>query len=92
MQKRQPRIIGERLHEVSRRAAETADAGSEKSVLPVLASRAAAVEQEMQNEFPQTKTLKTSISNGQGVLAGQAAGRRADLGTTGLARQRTALR
>lgn len=80
--------IDHRLDEVRLRAAEVAESNTDAAVLPVLASRTAAVEGEMNEQFPQTKTLRTSISNARGVEAGMSAGRRADIGTSRIGARR----
>ncbi len=84
--------IGDRLEATQARATTEADRAMSGQVLPVLASRSAAVDDHVNDVFPRLGTLRPSVSNGQGVRAGQAAGRSADIGTTGIKRQRRALR
>lgn len=84
--------IDQRLDAVKQHAAQDADSKSGRAVLPVLASRAAAVEDELDEQFPNTKTLRTSISNARGVEAGMNAGRQADIGTSRIGARRGKLR
>ena len=81
------RRIGERLAAISDEAqAEVADG----SLLPVLASRREAVDTARDEAFPDLRALRVSLSNADGLLAGQAAADQADLhrgrvrGATGL--------
>ena len=76
--------IGERFDEIERTSARSADAEGHGTVLPVLADRRAAVDEALEVRFPDLTTLRTSISNHDGVLAGESAGRRADIGTGSL--------
>ena len=79
--------IGERLDAVKSAAVADADDGS---LLPVLTSRADAVDAALDTAFPSLTALKVSVSNTGGLLAGRAAADRADLhrqrvcGPTGL--------
>ncbi len=75
-------VIDRRLSESAERAASVADTAHGGSVLPVLASRRDEVSQEMAEQFPNVKTLQTSVSNHEGIRAGVTAGHRADIGTT----------
>ena len=72
--------IRRRLAEGHRRMVEAASGGS-GSVLPVLASRDEGVEAAIEVQFPQLRTLRTTVSNPEGLHAGHAAGRRADVGS-----------
>lgn len=78
--------IGERLDATRAEATAMADGRASGQVLPVLASRVQAVDNYVEDVFPKLGILRPSISNGQGVMAGQAAGQRADIGATGLSR------
>lgn len=80
--------IGERLEESRIEATSAADHEAAGAVLPVLASRTDAVDSHVEETFPRLGMLRPSVSNGHGVVAGQAAGKRADIGTTGLTRSR----
>lgn len=75
--------VSSRLEEARSMAAETATsmAGS-SSVLPVLASRRASVDQAVNEKFSKLSRLKTSVSNYDGIAAGNHAGNHADLGNT----------
>lgn len=68
--------IGERLAEINDETVSDADDGS---LLPVLASREAAVEAATEAVYPNLGALNVSMSNGGGILAGHAAADRADL-------------
>ena len=79
--------IGERLAAINAEAVSAADNGS---LLPVLASRSAAVDAATDAAFPELSPLSVSTSNAGGLLAGRAAANDAELlghrvgGTTGL--------
>ena len=83
--------VGGRLAEV--RDLTRADVSEARgvSLLPVLVNREEAVEDEVKQRFPNTKTLRSSVSNVDGVLAGNAAGQRADLGATRLRGRQSSL-
>lgn len=75
------RRIGERLTEardVTVRAVDTERGGT---VLPVLASRAAEVEDALQRRFPTMSSMKATARDPNGWRRGVAAGDRADLGS-----------
>lgn len=74
--------IEDRFEEIERASAAAADATAEGTVLPVLADRCSEVERALDERFPHLGTLRTSVSNVDGVIAGETAGRRADIGTT----------
>lgn len=85
--------VSSRLEEARSMAAETATsmAGS-SSVLPVLASRRASVDQAVNEKFSKLSRLKTSVSNYDGIAAGNHAGNHADLGNTRVGASPTAIR
>jgi hypothetical protein len=71
--------IGERLRDAA--AAQTQQAADRhgNSLLPVLAKRDDAVVEERDRLFPRLRTMGQRISDGEGWIAGNAAGRRASL-------------
>lgn len=71
--------------------AETTEGDSTDCVLPVLASREASVDDFVDKRFPSLGSLKTSVSNYAGIVAGNTAGDRADLGGTRFSSSRRAL-
>jgi hypothetical protein len=71
-------MIGHRLAEVRRSTEEVADAETPGTSL-VLVDRAAQVEAAFAEEFPQLRSLRTTVSSAGGLTAGHAAGARADL-------------
>jgi len=73
--------VGDRLAETTQLAREDAASSHGTDLLPVLASRVEAVDSAVKQRFPHTSTLRTSVSNYAGVLAGDAAGQRADIGS-----------
>jgi len=83
--------VRERLAEATDLARKDAVESRGESLLPVLVSREEAVEAEVNTRFPDAGTLRTSVSNYAGVLAGAAAGRRADIGTKNLRGRQSAL-
>ncbi len=85
--------VSSRLEEARRTATESAstEEGS-GSVLPVLASRQASVDEAIVEKFSKLSRLKTSVSNYDGIAAGNHAGNRADLGNTRVGASPTALR
>lgn len=85
------RTVRDRLAEVREVTCSEAAEDSGGSVLPVLASREEAVESELAERFPRVTPLRTSVSNFEGVRAGDVAGRRADIGTSRLRGRQTAL-
>ena len=76
------RTVAARLAEVSDRAKAHVSEQHGESLLPVLASREDEVAAELDARFPDTSPLRTSVSNWSGVVAGDEAGNRADIGTT----------
>ena len=84
--------IRERLAEVRSAAGAAAEAASPGNVLPVLASRSDAVDSFVDDAFPRLTNLRTSVSNFDGVIAGEHAGRRADIGGSRIGRRTTAIR
>ncbi len=83
--------VSSRLTEASMAAGEAADAASSGSVLPVLASRKASVDDAVDERFSNLGKLKTSVSNYDGIAAGNHAGNRADLGQSRVEGSRSAL-
>ena len=80
--------VRERLVEASERARTEENDAHQEDLLPVLMSREAAVESAVDERFPHSTTLRTSVTNIDGVLAGDAAGQRADIGSTRLGGRR----
>lgn len=76
--------VGDRLSEAATAVRDEATESHGEALLPVLASRADAVDEAVKERFPNTTSLRTSVTNYAGVAAGDAAGRRADIGTTRL--------
>lgn len=72
--------VRERLEQTRERTRADAVETHGESVLPVLARREDSVLAEIEQRFPNTTKLRTSVSNFEGVSAGDAAGRRADIG------------
>ncbi len=83
--------VRERLEEASQVVRHEAVETHGDSLLPVLADREQEVVDEVERRFPYTTSLRLSVSNYEGVLAGDAAGRRADIGTTRLRGQQPAI-
>ena len=71
--------IGARLEKVQSATEDEASQRTPGSDL-VLADRAARVEAAFAAEFPRLRTMRTTVSSGGGLVAGRAAGERADLG------------
>jgi hypothetical protein len=84
--------VDERLEDARERVTTAAEDTYQASVLPVLASRRDAVDAELDAQFPNTGSMKTSVSNYDGIVAGAAAGRRADIGTSRVGGTRKSLR
>lgn len=85
--------VSDRLKEARTSATESADEeATSGSVLPVLASRKEAVDDFVGNQFPRLSSLKTSVSNSDGIVAGNHAGNRADLGNARVKANQNALR
>ena len=78
--------------ESARVESETAEGDQTGSVLPVLASREASVDEFVGRHFPSLGSVKTSVSNYEGIIAGNSAGDRADLGGTRFGSTKRALR
>ncbi len=74
--------IGERLREAARGAAEEAIVEHGGSLLPVLASRKAAVDDATRQAFPELRIHRTTISHGSGYYAGRVAADDASLSTS----------
>ena len=80
-------VIGTTLQIVGERLAEAADSAVDEAVaeggvatahlLPVLADRTEAVRAARDEAFPQVRTARTSVSNGEGWQAGRDAAERA---------------
>ena len=81
--------VGDRLAETSEVARDDAAVTHGAALLPVLANRADAVDSEVKERFPHTSNLRVSVSNADGVMAGDTAGRRADIGSTRVSGRRT---
>jgi hypothetical protein len=74
--------ISERLAEARRETvAEAAADHGEQRLLPVLASREAAVKAAMREQFPSLRRSTVSVNDGHGLAAGGEAADRADLGS-----------
>ena len=84
--------IGDRLRDTESRVTAEADRAAGGGVLPVLASRVDHVDKQVDKMFPNTTSLRTSISNGDGVTAGRAAGLTADVGSSRIGKKQSALR
>lgn len=84
--------VEDRLEQARIDATTKADSEHSGSVLPVLASRSDAVDQALQGDFPKLGQLRTSVSNYDGIVAGQLAAELADIGSTRLTSQPKALR
>ena len=72
--------VSSRLAEATSAAGAAADDAAPGSVLPVLASRKASVDDAVGERFSKLGKLKTSVSNYDGIAAGNHAGNQADLG------------
>jgi len=83
--------IRERLEAARDTARDVATTPSGDSALPVLVRRDEAVDQDVSERFPNVTSLRTSVSNHEGVLAGHDAGQRADIGTTRMGGRRRSL-
>ena len=84
--------VSSRLVEATSAAGVAADDASDGSVLPVLASRKASVDEAVGERFSKLGKLKTSVSNYDGIAAGNHAGNQADLGQTKVGTSRASLR
>ena len=73
--------VSSRLEQARSSAADAAtEESGPDSVLPVLASRRASVDEAVEEKFTNLNRLKTSVSNYAGIAAGNDAGNTADLG------------
>lgn len=72
--------IGHRLQEAADTAVADAEAKTGRSLVPVLAGRAAAAEEAAVRSFPQLSAVAPSATDGEGWHAGTVFGDRADLG------------
>ena len=72
--------VGQRLEQSRPDATTEADRNPEANVLPVLADRSHRVDEAVAAAFPRLGSFSTSISDGEGLLAGRNAGHRADIG------------
>jgi hypothetical protein len=84
--------VDDRLEDARDRVTASAEDSYQASVLPVLASRRDAVDTELDAQFPNTSSMKTSVSNYDGIVAGAAAGRLADIGAAKIRGTRQSLR
>lgn len=83
--------VGDRL-EVNRLiTTETADEATDGSALPVLVDRSERVDDRVEELFPELGTMRLSVSNSAGVIAGHDAGQQADIGTSRLRGKQRAL-
>ena len=85
-------IVSNRLAEAAELTRNAVDETRSDSLLPVLANREQAVEATVQDRFPDLRSMRTSVTNIAGVTAGQAAGHRADIGSSRLRGRQAALR
>ena len=78
--------VGHRLHEASRaaRAEAEAEAQSGDSVSVVLAGRDAAVDRALRQEFPRTRSTRSTATSGAGWQSGRRAADMAGLGQRGI--------
>ncbi len=76
--------VSGRLAEATAAVRDEAAAANGDDLLPVLVGREDAVNAETDARFPHLSPLRTSVSNGSGVVAGAAAGKRADIGLSRL--------
>ena len=72
--------VGQRLQAADQAVVRDADRAHRGAVLPVLASRAVAVEDRLAREFPRLRTREVVVRDAQGWAAGTSAGNRAALG------------
>jgi len=77
--------VGERLDAVRKTSARAAADSTQSDLLPVLASRDAVVEYAMSKAFPNLRSSRVSLSNGDGYRAGTLAANKADIGPGGSA-------
>lgn len=84
--------IDQRLEEAARNAQTEAEQFTDSTSLAlVLRDRQREVDSWFAKEFPQTRQVGASVSNRHGAVAGQAAGRRADIGNKRVSGTRGAL-
>lgn len=79
--------IGRRLVEAGRDARTQHDIETGTDSLPVLVARRDAVDQAVDELFPNLGSLRTSLSNGEGLRAGEQFANRADLSTSSVTRR-----
>lgn len=79
--------IGQRLAAAGRDARAHHDAETGTESLPVLAARRDAVDAALDEMFPNLGSVRTSLSNGDGLRAGAQFANRADLGTGSVTRR-----
>ncbi len=84
--------IKDRLTEVQQTIDLSADQRTGGRLLPVLVGRRAEVDNAVSEAFPTLGTLRTSITNANGVAAGQHAAKRADIGRSRVAGNQRELR
>jgi hypothetical protein len=72
--------VGFRLQEVARAAVQAGEAEHGGDLLPALVRKDEAVRRAVAAEHPRTRSKPVSVSNGHGLVAGEAAANRADLG------------
>jgi hypothetical protein len=84
--------IGRRIREAQQRSEQSAHTNGTSTAL-VLADRQGAVDRAVNEIFPRLRTLRASASSAGGLIAGRAAGGRADLtaGRNGLGAERRQL-
>jgi hypothetical protein len=83
-------IVGERLEEAQRQAAQEYETQTGKSTAMVVVGRKDRVDLAYKEAFPHARSTTRNLS-GQGSKAGKEAGRRADIGNTRVGGQRRAL-
>lgn len=85
------RTVRERLEDAEARARDDYERQSGTSTALVVRDRSGAVEQAFTNQFPRIKTSKRKFGSFSGWDAGEAAGRRADIGAKQVGGNRPAL-
>ncbi|MFT5530964.1 MAG: hypothetical protein ACI91O_000980 [Candidatus Poriferisodalaceae bacterium] len=83
--------ITDRLVASQKQSTEAARLDHGESVLPVLASVDHKVEDKLRDEFPNLRTMRSSISSGAGLTAGRQAGATAQLDSTSFTGSKRAL-
>lgn len=79
--------IGQRLAQAGRDARAQHDIETGNESLPVVAARRDAVDNAVEDMFPNLGSLRTSLSNGEGLRAGEQFANRADLSTSSVTRR-----